>query len=52
MLEPVAVSIGPQYGTAGPFRPPGAMGTRWSALLAWERGTGPCVAGPKGKHHA
>ena len=52
-LEPVVVSIGPQYGTAGPFRPLGAMGTRWSALLlAWECGTGLCVADSKREHHA
>ena len=50
--EPVAVSIGPQYGTVGPFRLPGETGTRWSALLAWERGKAPCVAGPEGKRHA
>jgi hypothetical protein len=51
-LEPVAVSIGPQYGRVGPFRPPGATGTRWSALLAWERGLAPCIVGPEGKRHA
>jgi len=50
--EPVAVSIGPQYGAVGPFRPPGATGTRWSALVARERGTAPCVVGPEGKRHA
>jgi hypothetical protein len=33
----VAVSMGPRYGTFIPFRPPGAKGTRWCALLAWER---------------
>jgi hypothetical protein len=26
-----------QYGTFIPFQPPGAKGTRWAALLAWER---------------
>ena len=51
-LEPVAVSIDPQYGTLGPFRTPGATGIRWSALLARERGAAPRVAGPEGKHHA
>jgi hypothetical protein len=51
-LKLVAVSIGPQYGTIGSFRPPGAAGTRWSALLAWECGTGLCVADPEGKRHA
>jgi hypothetical protein len=51
-LEPVAVSIGPQDGTVGPFRPLGATGTRWSALLAWESGTAMCVAGPEGKCRA
>lgn len=51
-LEPVAVSIGPQYGTVGTIRPPGATGTRWSALPAWERGTAPCVAGPEVKRRA
>ena len=51
-LEPVAVSIDPQYGTLGPFRTPGATGTRWSVLLAWKRGTAPCVAGPEGKRRA
>ena len=51
-LEPVAVCIGPHYGTVGPFRPPGATGTRWSVLLAWKRGTAPCVAGPEGKRRA
>ena len=51
-LEPVAVSIDPQYGTVGPFRSPGATGTRWSALLDCECGTVPCVAGPEGKRHA
>ena len=49
-LEPVAVGIGPRYGTAGPFRLPGAC---WSALLAWKRATTPCcVAGPEAKRHA
>jgi hypothetical protein len=51
-LEPVAVSIDTQYGTVGPFRTPGATGTRRSALLAWEPGTAPRVAGPEGKRHA
>ena len=51
-LEPVAVSIDPQYGTVGPFRTPGATGARWSALLDCECGTVPCVAGPEGKRHA
>jgi hypothetical protein len=46
------VSIGPHYGTVGPFRPPGATRTGWSALPAWERSTAPCVAVPEGKRHA
>ena len=50
-LEPVAVSIGRQYGTVGAFRLPGARGTRWSALLALERGTTPGVVGSEGKRH-
>jgi hypothetical protein len=50
--EPVAVSIGPHYGAVGPFRSPGVTGTRRSALLAWERGTAPRVAGPEGKRRA
>jgi hypothetical protein len=40
------------YSMVGPFRSPRATETRWSALLAWERGTVPCVAGPEGKRHA
>ncbi|MDQ3833037.1 MAG: hypothetical protein M3315_05270 [Actinomycetota bacterium] len=51
-LKPVAVSIGPQYGTGRPFPTVGATGTRWLALLARERGTAPCVAEPEGKRHA
>ena len=51
-LKPVAVSIGLQDCTGGPFRPPGATETRWSALLAWERSTAMCVAGPEGKCRA
>jgi hypothetical protein len=46
------VSSGPQYSTIRPIRPPGAMGTRWFALLAWERGTAPRSASPEGKRHA
>lgn len=53
MLEPVAVSSGPHYGTLGEFRPPGAMGTHWySMLLAWECGMASCIADAKGKRHA
>ena len=51
-VELAAVSIGPQYGALGPFRPPGVTGTRWSSLLAWERDTVPCVVGPEGKRHS
>jgi hypothetical protein len=51
-LEPITVSIGPQYSTVGPFRPPGATGTRWSALLPWERSTAPCIVGSEGQRHA
>ena len=51
-LEPVAVSIDPQYGTLGPFRSPGVTGTRRSALLAWQRGTAPCVLCLEGKRRA
>ena len=35
-LDPVAVSMDSHYGTFIPFRPPGAKGTRWAALLVWE----------------
>lgn len=51
-LEPVVMSTSPQYGTAGTVRPPGATGTRWSALLTWELGTAPYGAGPEGERHA
>lgn len=51
-LKPVAVSIGPQYGTSGPFRELGTTRTRWSALLAWEPPTAPCVACPMEKRRA
>ena len=51
-LEAAAVSIGPHYGAVGPLRPPEATGTRRSALLAWERGAAPRVAGPEGKRRA
>jgi hypothetical protein len=50
-LKSVAVSIDPQYGTVGSFRPPRVTGTRWSALLALERGTTPGVVGSEGKRH-
>jgi hypothetical protein len=46
------VNIGPQYGTLGPFRPPGVTRIRWFALLVWKRGTVLCGAGFKGKRHA
>ena len=46
------MSIGLQYGPVRPCRPPGATGTCWFALLAWERDTAPRAADPEGKSHA
>jgi hypothetical protein len=48
-LEPAAVSISRRRATVEPFRRPGI---RWPAILAWERGTAPCVAAHEGEHHA
>ncbi len=44
---PVASSVGPHYCAVEPFQLPGVAGTRWSALLAGERGAAPRVAGHK-----
>ena len=47
------MNIGPQYGTLGPFRPPGVTRIRWFALLVWKRGTVLlCIISPEGKRHA
>ena len=51
-LEPVAVSIGPHYGTVGPFQLPGVGGSRWSAVLTWKRGSTACDPGSEGNSHA
>lgn len=51
-LKAVAASIGPQYGTGGPYRKLGNTRIRWPALLDWEPPTAPCVACPAEKRRA